>query len=56
MSVTPAEMMKEYVNSQKFSSTTEVMVATCQKGNPQHLYSLRKCRSVYYKFNLVFDG
>jgi putative transposase len=27
MSVTPAEMMKEYVNSQKFSSTTEVMVA-----------------------------
>lgn len=27
MSVTPAEMMKEYVNSQKFSSTTDVMVA-----------------------------
>jgi len=27
MSVTPAEMMKEYVNSQKFSNTTEVMVA-----------------------------
>ena len=27
MSATPAEMMKEYVNSQKFSSTTEVMVA-----------------------------
>jgi len=27
MSATPAEMMKEYVNSQKFSSTTEVMAA-----------------------------
>jgi putative transposase len=27
MSGTPAEMMKEYVNSQKFSSTTEVMAA-----------------------------
>ena len=27
MSETPAEMMKEYVNSQKFSSTTEVMAA-----------------------------
>jgi putative transposase len=27
MSVTPAEMIKEYVNSQKFSSTTEVMAA-----------------------------
>jgi transposase-like protein len=27
MSVTPAEMMKEYVNSQNFSSTTEVMAA-----------------------------
>jgi putative transposase len=27
MSTTPAEMMKEYVNSQKFSSTTEVMAA-----------------------------
>ena len=27
MSATPAEMMKEYVNSQNFSSTTEVMAA-----------------------------
>jgi len=27
MSVIPAELMKEYVNSQKFSSTTEVMAA-----------------------------
>jgi transposase-like protein len=27
MATTPAEMMKEYVNSQKFSSTTEVMAA-----------------------------
>jgi putative transposase len=27
METTPAEMMKEYVNSQKFSSTTEVMTA-----------------------------
>jgi len=27
MTATPAELMKEYVNSQKFSSTTEVMVA-----------------------------
>ena len=27
MSATPAEMMKEYINSQNFSSTTEVMVA-----------------------------
>ena len=27
METTPAEMMKEYVNSQKFNSTTEVMAA-----------------------------
>ena len=27
MSATPAEMMKEYINSQNFSSTTEVMAA-----------------------------
>jgi hypothetical protein len=27
MATTPAEMMKEYVNSQNFSSTTEVMSA-----------------------------
>lgn len=27
MSTTPAEMMKEYVNSQNFRSTTEVMAA-----------------------------
>ncbi len=27
MSTAPSEMMKEYVNSQKFSSTTEIMLA-----------------------------
>lgn len=27
MSTTPSEMMKEYVNSQKFSSATEIMLA-----------------------------
>ena len=27
MSATPAELMKEYVNSQNFSSTTEAMAA-----------------------------
>jgi hypothetical protein len=28
MEKTPAELMKKFVNSQKFSSTTEVMTAT----------------------------